>query len=227
MGFKSLFIKPSKGEAPEPDIDVDAMLSQLKSTSKAVTAAGTPEPSVTPSTGIVENRPLGEIYASAGISDSGMTINRVIDVMKGLASLPPDAQKVAIRAMDSADDSWSIEDVHRDAKQRLAALEGEKARIRTSLQAEKDSAATELAELDQATGEVKADIEAQIASLQEQLAKQLGEAAARRQQTEERIRTTEATAQREVDRLERERSRLTQAVGSIPAATSDNTKNEA
>lgn len=232
-GFMSLFIKPKGQEASdseETDIDVDALLAEMKTTTDAMHQAeevpSSPTVAVSSGTGvgITENRPLAEIYQQAGVTDNGMTITKVIAVMKGLQALPPDAQKVAIRAMDDADDSWSLADVHRDAKQRVAALKGEKARLRNALDAESQAAAGEVAALDEAAEEVRIDIESQIQTLQNRLAEQLGEAAARRQQTQDRVQATQSAFERENGRLDREIARLTQAVGALPVAIPDTTE---
>jgi hypothetical protein len=65
---------------------------------------------------------LDEIYASAGVAPSVYPAERLLRLVDGLQAMDGATRLLAIKAMDAADESWSIEDPLADAEAKLQAL---------------------------------------------------------------------------------------------------------
>lgn len=109
------------------------------------------------------------IYQEASVPACNYTVERLGKLIDGLKQLDSVTQRAAILAMDSADDTWSIEDILQDAGKKVAALRAyssqatsKVARIRENI--EKDVQRLAL-EKDQSI----ASIQAQISELQQLL----------------------------------------------------------
>jgi vacuolar-type H+-ATPase subunit I/STV1 len=109
------------------------------------------------------------IYQEASVPASNYTVERLGKLIDGLKQLDSVTQRAAILAMDSADDTWSIEDILQDAGKKVEALRAysslatsKVARIRESIEKDVQRLA---AEKDQSI----ASIRAQISELQQLL----------------------------------------------------------
>ncbi len=111
-----------------------------------------------------------EVFVSAGVVDNANSSTKALKLIAGLAMFPPEQQVVMVRAMDTADDSWTEETVLEDARSRqsllrshLDAIASDKANQVNTLEAEITAAQNE------GTGMVQ-DLERQITELQAKLA---------------------------------------------------------
>jgi len=71
---------------------------------------------------IIEGVSFEEIYAMSGVQNSVFPIEKLIKLLDGLKAMTPEMQKAAISAMDSADDSWTIDDIRSDGNKKIQAL---------------------------------------------------------------------------------------------------------
>ena len=99
-------------------------------TSGALAAESVPEAPLPPPPGtsgpIVENRLFEDFYAQASIPPSPYPAEKLIKVLDGLRAMQPEMRRTAVMAIDSADDTWAIEDAVLDALRKSKALEAAK-----------------------------------------------------------------------------------------------------
>ena len=120
---------------------------------------------------------LDDIYARHGVGPSLYPAERLLRLVEGLSAMDPATRLMAIKAMDAADESWTIADPLADAGAKLTALaahgDGLKVimqQLEQETQAQLDNA---LARQEQVVG----DIRKQIAELEALVARELARAA--------------------------------------------------
>ena len=74
-----------------------------------VAAASAPAIAV-PAGPIAEQRPFDEIYAEQSVAAAAFTAEKLLKILDGLAALDPAARIAAVRALDAADDAWTVDD---------------------------------------------------------------------------------------------------------------------
>ncbi|MCG8422756.1 MAG: hypothetical protein MJE77_32985 [Proteobacteria bacterium] len=109
-----------------------------------------------------------DVFLSAGIEDGPNSASRVLKLIAGLSMFPPEQQVIMVRAMDSADETWSETEVLADARARQSAL-------RSHLQVLEDERNHQLESIDaridntrQTGAQVLDEIDRQIQELQSQ-----------------------------------------------------------
>lgn len=73
--------------------------------------------------GIDETTSVDSIYEKAGVPQVTFGAEKLLRMLDGMKQMDPVTRKSAIKAMDEADDSWSIEEVLQDAQNKADALE--------------------------------------------------------------------------------------------------------
>ncbi len=104
-------------EAPaqaEPAVAAGAAAAEVPS--------ATPTPSPTVARSEAAGLPLDEIYAQAGVTASLYPAERLLRLVDGLSAMDATTRNLAIKAMDAADESWTIADPLADATAKLKAL---------------------------------------------------------------------------------------------------------
>lgn len=76
---------------------------------------------------------LEQIYEAAGVPPCAYPAERLLRLIDGLKAMDDATRLTTMRAIDAADDSWSIDDPQRDAAAKVAALERHAASIRAAL----------------------------------------------------------------------------------------------
>lgn len=85
---------------------------------------------------------LDDIYAKAGVPASLYPAERLLRLIEGLSAMDPGTRLMAIKAMDAADESWTIEDPLADAQTKAQALAMHAELLQLNLQAlERDTLA--------------------------------------------------------------------------------------
>lgn len=166
--------------------EADALIAQLEGSAgttgddllDAEPLPDAPASSLPADTLAVLNMKPDEVYAQAGLVDGPAAAPRVVRMLVGLAQFPPPQQLAMLRALDSADDSWSEEEVLADARTRQGAL-------RQHLQSIEQARATRLSALEQQTRDTSeqrqstlAEIDAQMVELTKLREQALAESAA-------------------------------------------------
>ncbi len=127
-------------------------------------AANTAAPDAT--TGIAEQRPFEDIYASQSVAASPFTAEKLLRILDGLAALDPPARKAAVLALDAADDAWSIDDALLDAQHKSKALRSAKLQLEDQARAALASAKAQIEEQERRQQGTVATIRKQIAELE-------------------------------------------------------------
>ena len=119
---------------------------------------------------------LDDIYAQAGVPASNYPAERLLRLIDGLSAMDEPVRLMAIKAMDAADESWTIEDPLNDAQAKLKALGLHGELLNLNLQAlERDTQqATEAIKSRQE--KVSTDIRQQIAELEALMAREVAKA---------------------------------------------------
>jgi hypothetical protein len=121
---------------------------------------------------------LEEIYANGGVVPSLYPAERLLRLLDGLSAMDEATRLMAIKAMDAADESWSIEDPLADAAAKVQALSAHAAQLQRNLQALQAQTQTRLDAIAARQDKVVGDIRKQIAELEALVARELGRAAA-------------------------------------------------
>lgn len=161
---------PPEPSAPlSPTTDSTALGPDLAAPNTG-TAASTP-----PSAGAPLN--LEEIYANGGVAPSVYPAERLLRLVDGLSAMDEATRLMAIRAMDAADESWSIEDPLADAAAKVNALAAHSQQLQLNLQALQTESQTRLNAVAARQEQVVGDIRKQIAELESLVSRELARAA--------------------------------------------------
>ena len=114
-------------------------------------------------------REIAQIYRDASIASSPYPIERMIKLLEGLKAMPSHMRFQVIKAMDVADDSWTIEDSILDGQRKKRAIEQERNRIVLELEQRKAWFAEQKKSLKQHLADAHAEIQAQITELEKLL----------------------------------------------------------
>jgi hypothetical protein len=109
---------------------------------------------------------LAEVYAAAGIPASPYPAEKLLRVLDGLGAMDQGTQKVAIAAMDAADDGWTIEDPIRDAECKVEALAAHANRLRAGVEQAQAETMEQIGVIKQNGETMVADIRKQIVDLE-------------------------------------------------------------
>lgn len=226
--------------APAADMSEDEarrIIAEAAGRSPAPAEVGPPEldlgevdpPAVMPiPTSVLEGRPLEEIYAEAEVRSSPFPAEKLLRLLDGLMVMDAASRKTAVQAMDSADDSWTIEDPILDARRKIQALELARQGLQSVAADAAQTAEADLLAHDEYQEKATAEIRGQIAELETLLQKELERVASDRQNVKTQLEATRQAVDRESKRLDAEVTRLRhieELFASSPAQESD-TKEE-
>jgi hypothetical protein len=150
---------------------------------------------------------LDSIYASAGVPASVYPAERLLRLVDGLAAMDEATRLMAIKAMDAADESWSIDDPLADAAAKVQALARHAEGLQHDLQTLESETQARLQAVAARQAQVVGDIRKQIAELEALVERELTRSAqetaaheaslqAARQQTEQQVASLAQTGQR-------------------------------
>jgi hypothetical protein len=144
-----------------------------------------------------------DIYANGGIAPSLYPAERLLRLLDGLSAMDEATRLMAIKAMDAADESWSIEDPLFDAAAKVNALAAHAQQLQLNLQALERETQTRLEAVAARQAQTVGDIRKQITELEALVARELTRAA---QETA----TQEATLKAAKDQSARELADIAQ-----------------
>ena len=157
---------------------------------------------------VAEGKSFDEIFASAQISESVYPAERLLRLLDGLRAMDAATRIAAVRAMDAADDNWTIADSVLDAQRKIAALESYQKALEGQLAVQQDSVVAEIADMKLAEERAISAIKQQITELEALLAREIGKTAETIAQLEAGRQSAQQTCEREVKRLQLEIERL-------------------
>jgi hypothetical protein len=138
-----------------------------------------------------------DVFRLAGVHDDANAATRLIKLIAGLAMFPKEQQLTMVRAMDSADESWSEDAVIADARQRVQVLRAHLDNLAQEREQTLTTLAGEIRHTQEAGAAVTAELDRQIAELyarREREAADTATAVARLEQQQHDVRQQEARA---------------------------------
>ncbi len=168
-------------------------------------------PPAAPSTsasGIVEDRPFEEIYATAKVPEAPYSAEKLLRVLDGLRAMDPATRKAAVLAMDAADDEWTIADAVLDAQRKITVLENLAAQIQDQLGQIRQTAEQEKQTRDDYLAQATETIRQKILELEQTLQLETAQIAAQKAEIDGKVEAAEAATVREIARIKAEIERL-------------------
>lgn len=214
------------GEAPpEPAAEAEIPVVTEQAAADVRPAAETEPPpaaAVEPVGELVEQRPFEQIYAEQAVAATAFSAEKLLRILDGLAALEPPARIAAVRALDAADDAWTIDDALLDAERKTRALAAARSQIEQQARAALEQARRAIEEREQRQLTAVGGIRKQIADLEALLEREVARATEEKSALENGARMTKEACLREAARLDAEAERLKRLAatfgGSAPAA---------
>ena len=161
---------PARGAAPAP----------AKAPAKTTTTTTTATATAKPPAGVKIGGPFDELYAAANLGESPYPAEQLLRLLDGLQAMDEQTRRMAVLAMDAADDSWTIADPVMDAKRKMKVLSDGKQALEGTLAAAEKTMQAEIQRLDAYEAEAQKTIREKVASLEAQLATEIHQVAERR-----------------------------------------------
>jgi flagellar biosynthesis GTPase FlhF len=163
---------------------------------------------------VVEGVAFEDVYRGASLTPSPFPAEKLLKLLDGLRTMDEKTRKAAVLAMDSADESWKIEDPLLDAKRKIEALARARAALRQSLADSESKAKEALEARARYQDEATATIRQQIAELEATLEKEVAAMAEEKATIKAKVEADRAAVEREEARFDAEIRRL-QEIGKI------------
>ena len=163
-GMLSFLEKAGLVRLEVPTTAVDTTTDATLGHADSAAPAPTPIPSSAQSGTSLLN--LDEIYANAGVPEAKYPAERLLRVLDGLAALDDATRIMTIKAIDAADESWTIADPVADAIEKARALSTYADLVQTELQQREVETLARLEQMRIKNEEVVGNIRKQIADLE-------------------------------------------------------------
>lgn len=161
---------------------------------------------------------LDEIYAHGGVAPTLYPAERLLRLLDGLSAMDETTRLMAVRAMDAADESWSIEDPLADAAAKAQALAAHAQQLQAQLQTLQSQTQTRLNAIGARQEQVVGDIRKQITELEALVSRELSRAAADTATQQTELKTAQDQTARELDEITQLRQRLLSLSGQFGAS---------
>ncbi len=159
--------------------------------------------SADPATSVATSLNLDEIYAAHGVGPALYPAERLLRLVDGLSAMDEATRLMAIKAMDAADESWTIDDPLADADSKVKALKAHSQAIAANLQLLEQETQAHLDAMTKRQDKVVGDIRQQIAELEGLVARELN-------RTAEETATQEANLKAAREQIARDLADVTQ-----------------
>ena len=168
---------------------------------------------------IEESRSFEVLYAERGVPSSPFPAEKLLKLIDGLRAMEPSVRKAAVLAMDSADDSWTIDDAALDASRKIRALNDTKALLAQQAASQAAHAQERLQVREQRQGEALAAIRQQITDLEALMQREVEKATAEKAALGAEVKSAQEASLRESARLDVEIARLQEVLDTfVPPA---------
>lgn len=169
--FRRLFVEDAAPAAPADEdyapVDTTELDAIIKKPVVLVPSKATPAPATLPKA-MPTTAPINKDNIYDGVPTVAFTAEQLLKVLEGLGALPEDQRKVAITALDAADDRWDLPSVIQDAERKIAALDTAIDKANRKLVADELRQKNADAAAEKTVAEALAEIDAQIAALQKE-----------------------------------------------------------
>lgn len=146
---------------------------------------------------------LSDIYINERVPPSNYPAERLLRLVDGLSAMDEAVRFTAIKAMDAADESWSIADPIADAKAKVKALAAHAQRLELSLQTLEQETQARVNEVRTRQEQAVGAIRKQITDLEALAARELERAARETAEYEGTLSTAREQTSRELDEIMR------------------------
>jgi hypothetical protein len=197
----------------DPQVDT----SESATASLPVTASGSPAANAAMALN------LDDIYANRGVSPSLYPAERLLRLVDGLSAMDEATRQMAIKAMDAADESWTIEDPLADAAAKVRALADHSSSLTAHLQQLELETQAQLNAITSRQEKVVGDIRKQIAELEGLVARELTRSAQETATQEAKLKGARDQVAQDLAEVARVSQRL-QSLGSQFGATKINSQ---
>jgi hypothetical protein len=167
---------------------------------------------------VAEGKSFEEVFAAAAVSASPYPAEKLLRLLDGLRAMDSATRKIAVLAMDAADDSWQIADCVSDAQQKIAALGAYKQYLGAQLQGSEQQASAKVTDIRTELETASAAIRQQIAELEQLLERKITQSAQQTAGIETGLRAKREAVAREARRLDSEIDRLREIPAQFTAA---------
>ncbi len=175
--------------------------------------AAAPPPVLAPEQSVVaEQKDFAYLYREASVPAVAYSAEKLLKLMAGLESMPMEVRKQAVKAMDDADESWTVDDSVLDAQRKVKALAIAKQKIAQQVASALQNADREIAAIHAEEQDKSAQVRKQIAELTALLDRGVARAAQQTADVRAAARTNQEAGERESARLDAEMNRLGQIV---------------
>jgi len=176
-------------------------------------APAAPAPVLAPEQSVVaEQKDFADLYREANVPVVAYSAEKLLKLMGGLESMPMEVRKQAIKAMDDADETWTVDDSVLDAQRKVKALAIAKQKIAQQVASALQNADREIAAIQAEEQDKSAQVRKQIAELTALLDRGVARAAQQTADVRAAARTNQEAGERESARLDAEMNRLGQIV---------------
>lgn len=151
---------------------------------------------------------FNDIYAKAGVSASAYPAERLLRLVDGLRAMDQTTRLMAIKAMDAADESWTIDDPLADAAAKVQALSRYAERLQLNLQKVEQETQARLNAVAARQEQVVGDIRKQMAELEALVSREMTRAAQESAEHEAGLKATRDQTARELAQLAQTSQRL-------------------
>jgi len=149
-----------------------------------------------------------DIYAKTGLGVSAYPAERLLRLLDGLSAMDQATRLMAIKAMDAADESWTIDDPLADAAAKVLALSQYAERLQLNLQKVEQETQGRLNDVAARQEQVVGDIRKQIAELEALVSREMTRAAQETAEHEAALRATRDQVARDLAQLNQTSQRL-------------------
>lgn len=154
-----------------------------------------------------------DIFRQASVPASPFPAERLLRLLDGLRAMDETTRKAAVRAMDEADENWTIDDPVLDAQRKITALEVFRQGLDSEVHAKQEKMTTEIAALNARQEQTSSEIRRQISELEKLLEREMRKTMEEVASLESEYRALQSIVGREGTRIQEEIARLRQ----IPA----------
>ncbi len=166
---------------------------------------------------------LEDIYAAQGVGASIYPAERLLRLVDGLSAMDEATRQMAIKAMDAADESWTIEDPLADAAAKVRALADHSSSLTAHLQQLELQTRAQLDAITSRQEMVVGDIRKQIAELEGLVTRELTRSAQETATQEAQLKAAQDQIAQDLAEVARASQRL-QGIASQFGATKTNSQ---
>ncbi|MGQ0709543.1 MAG: methyl-accepting chemotaxis protein [Rhodoferax sp.] len=151
---------------------------------------------------------LDAIYADGGIAPCLYPAERLLRLLDGLSAMDEATRRLAVAAMDAADESWSIEDPLADAAAKVQVLAAQGQRLQANQQTLQAQTQARLDAIASRQDQVVGGIRKQISELEALIEREVNRAAQERSQLQAELQAAQDQTARELGEMAQWSARL-------------------